>query len=302
MRLHWCLAGLLVATGWAQSPVTVPLWPHGAPGKAPVSATAEHDTTTSADALIAGRRVQRIGNVSAPTVTYYRPQSPGEAGANVPAVVVFPGGGYRILAWDLEGTEVCQWLNSLGMGCALLKYRVPDSGPFPQHTEALADAQRGVRLVRAHAAEWGLDPKRVGVLGFSAGGHLVAALGAHSADALYAPVDDADKQSAAPDFSVLIYPGYLNAPGDLTRVSPDVRPNAHTPTSFLVQAEDDPVHVENVLVYYAALKAAKIPAEMHVYAQGGHGYGLRPTSLPITHWPELAATWFHTIGVLPSGR
>jgi acetyl esterase/lipase len=284
---------------FAQEPVTIPLWPHGVPGNAAPGAIAEHDTTKDTDNLIAGRRVERLGNVSTPTVTFYRPTTPALTSGKMPAVLVFPGGGYQILAWDLEGTEVCHWLNSIGVGCALLKYRVPESGPFPLHAEALQDAQRGMRLVRAHAAAWGIDPRRVGVLGFSAGGHLVAALGSHAADDLYPAVDAADQQSAAPDFSVLIYPGYLNEKGDLTRVSPDIKPNGQTPPSFLVQAEDDPVHVENVLVYYEALKQAKVPAEMHVYAVGGHGYGLRPTSLPVTHWPELARTWLHTIGVLP---
>ncbi len=173
------LAGLsAAAAAFAQTPawqpapghLTLPLWPSGAPG-APPNPAPEMDTTTPKDNLIAGRPLVRLGDVSNPTLTLYTP--PGNnTGA---AVVVFPGGGYRILAIDLEGTEVCDWLNSAGITCVLVKYRVPDSGPYPKSPAALADAQRALGMVRAHAAEWHIDPHRVGVLGFSAGAHLAAA-------------------------------------------------------------------------------------------------------------------------------
>jgi acetyl esterase/lipase len=173
---------------------------------------------------------------------------------------------------------------------------VPDAGRYPMHTEDLADAQRAVRLVRKNAAAWQLDPSRVGVLGFSAGAHLVAALGARAGDPVYPATDPSDRLNARPDFAMLIYPGNLTK--QQNPQADAIKPVVLTPPSFLVQAEDDPVDVENALVYYRELKDAKVPAEMHLYAQGGHGYGLRPTSLPITHWPELAAAWLHTLGII----
>jgi acetyl esterase/lipase len=271
------------------------VWPGVAPG-APANPPAEADTTTAKDNLIAGRPLVRLGNVSAPTLTLYAPK--GGASGFGPAVVVFPGGGYSILAMDLEGTEVCDWLTSAGVNCVLLKYRVPGSGPYPKSPAALQDAQRAMGLVRERAAEWGIDPKRVGVLGFSAGGHLAAALSTHFDQRLYDPVDAADKLSCRPDFAVVVYPGYLALADKNFAPNPDIDPTANTPPTFIVQAEDDPVHVENALVYFQQLKNAKVPAELHIYAQGGHGYGLRRTALPVTAWPQAAETWLHTIGVL----
>jgi acetyl esterase/lipase len=279
----------------ASSQTTMPLWPSTPPGAPNVAAgQQEHDTTKSSDNMIAGKRVARIGFVSKPTLAFY----PAPSGKNTGAtIVVFPGGAYQIIAYDLEGTEVCDWLNGIGVNCALVKYRVPNAGPFPKYTQDLADAQRAVRVVRQHASQWQLDPNRVGVLGFSAGGHLVAVLGAHAADPIYPAIDDADKLSARPDFTLLIYPGYLQSDDDPLTVRPEVKPIALTPPSFLIQTEDDTAKVENAWIYYEALKQAKVPAEMHLFANGGHGYGLRPTKLPVTHWPDLAATWLRTLGI-----
>lgn len=273
--------------------LTLPIWPGTAPGEA-AHPRAEVDTTTPQDKLVAGKRLVRLTNVSHPTITLYTPAS-GNTGA---AVVVFPGGGYQILAIDLEGTEVCDWLNSIGVSCVLLKYRVPHSGPYPEHTEALQDAQRAMGLVREHAAAWGIDPNRVGVLGFSAGGSLAATLSNNFAHRVYTPVDAADQLSCRPDFTALVYPGHLALAQKNFALDPAVQPTAKTPPTFLVQAEDDPVHVENAVVYFMALKHAGVPAELHIYAQGGHGYGLRRTALPITAWPESMEIWLHTIGIL----
>ena len=283
-------------SGWPPSAdhLTLPLWPGVAPG-AVASLPAEVDTTTAKDNLIAGKPLVRIGNVSTPTLTLYKPKGQ-NTGA---AVVVFPGGGYHILAIDLEGTEVCDWLNSIGVNCVVLKYRVPDSGPYPKSKAALQDAQRALGLVRQHAAEWGIDPKRIGVLGFSAGGHLAAAISTDYDERIYDPIDGADKLSCRPDFAVVIYPGYLALEKENFAPNHDILPTANTPPTFIVQAEDDPVHVENALVYYQELKNAKVPAEMHIYAQGGHGYGLRRTALPVTRWPESLDIWLHTINVIP---
>ncbi len=219
---------------WEPAPghVTLPLWPPGAvPGPA-IQLPPEVDTTTAKDNLIAGRPLVRLGNVSVPTLTVYTPK-----GVNTgAAVVVFPGGGYQILAIDLEGTEVCDWLNSIGVTCVLVKYRVPNSGPYPKSDAALQDAQRAVGLVREHAAEWGIDAKRVGVLGFSAGAHLSAALSTHYEKRLYDTVDAADTLSCRPDFAVIVYPGYLALAEQNMAANPEIHPTADTPPSFIVQA------------------------------------------------------------------
>jgi acetyl esterase/lipase len=283
-------------SGWPPAPghITLQVWPGVAPGAA-ANLPAEADTTTAKDGLVADRPVVRLGNVSTPTLTLYTPKG-NNTGAGV---VVFPGGGYSILAIDLEGTEVCDWLNAEGINCVLLKYRVPHTGPYPKSAAALQDAQRAMGLVRQHAAEWGIDPKRVGVLGFSAGGHLAAAISNHYEQRLYDPIDAADQLSCRPDFAVVVYPGYLALADQNFAPNPDIHPTAETPPTFLVQAEDDPVHVENAVVYFMQLKNAKVAAELHVYAQGGHGYGLRRTERPITTWPESVETWLHTIKILP---
>ena len=256
----------------------------------------ERDATKTTDGLVAGRAIIRLTDVSKPTLSVYKPDSAKDTSA---AVLVFPGGGYRILAIDLEGTEVCNWLNSIGMTCVLVKYRVPFDGHYPEKVEDLEDAQQAMRLTRSHAAEWHIDPQRIGALGFSAGAHLVVILGNHADFKREgAPETPESKLDARPNFVVVIYPGYLSDAPDLTKIAPAIGPSATTPPTFLLQAEDDPVHEENSLLYFQALKELKVPAELHIYAEGGHGYGLRPTELPVTHWPTLAETWFHTIHVL----
>jgi acetyl esterase/lipase len=305
MRRFCVLAAVLsVVPVFAQKPAwepsaghtQIPIWPHGAPGSSTkAGAAAEVDTTTAKDNLIAGKPLIRLGNVSVPTITFYAPKN---ATGPVPAVVVFPGGGYQILAIDLEGTEVCDWLNSAGIACVLLKYRVPHSGPYPKSAAALEDAQRAVGLVREKAPQWNIDPQRVGVLGFSAGAHLAAAISTHFDKRLYDRVDAADDLSCRPDFAVVVYPGYLALAEKNMEPNPDIVPTAQTPPTFIVQAEDDPVHVENATTYFLQLKNAKVPAELHIYAQGGHGYGLRRTELPVTTWPNTVEVWLHTIHVL----
>lgn len=303
LRLHFitcalCSIGLVSAqkSAWQPAPghTQTPIWPAAAPDS--VSGVGpEIDTTTEKQSLIAGKPVIRLGNVSAPTMTLY----PAKGKTSGAAVVVFPGGGYQILAIDLEGTEVCDWLSSAGVTCVLLKYRVPNSGPYPKSPAALEDAQRAVGLVRSHASEWHLDPHRIGVLGFSAGAHLAAALSTHFEQRLYPSIDAADQVSCRPDFAVIIYPGYLAIAEHDFAPNPDIRVTAQAPPTFLLQTEDDRgAHVESSLRYYEALKSAHVPAEMHLYAEGGHGYGLRRTSLPVTAWPQLVEAWMHTIKML----
>jgi len=292
------LSAIAQTPAWQPAPghITLPLWPNGAPG-ASSDAPSERDMTKPTDNLIAGRPLIRLGKVSSPTMTYYAPKSAIQSPA--PAVVVFPGGGYTILAIDLEGTEVCDWLNNIGVACLLVKYRVPNTGPYPKSPAALQDAQRALGMARQHAKEWNIDPGKIGVLGFSAGAHLSAALSTHFDKRLYDRIDAADDQSCRPDFAFIIYPGYLALAEQNMSTNPEIKPTAQTPPSFIVQAEDDPVHVENATNYFLQLKAAKVPAELHIYAEGGHGYGLRETKLPVTHWTRLAQIWLESIKVLP---
>jgi len=258
--------------------------------------------TTGKKSLVAGRPWVAVSNVSQPTMTVYSPKGK-NSGA---AVVVFPGGGYQILAIDLEGTEVCDWLTSKGITCVLLKYRVPaprsspNWGAFPQSSIALDDAQRTVGLVRFQAAEWRIDPHKIGVLGFSAGGHLVAAMSTHFEHRLYPAVDAADKESCRPDFAVAIYPGHLSLDHKNLELNPAVPVTRQTPPTFLLQDEDDDVDsVNDSLAYYIALKKAGVDVEMHLFAHGGHAFGLRRTKFPVTRWPQLVETWLQTLGMIP---
>jgi len=289
---------------WQPSPghTQVPIWPGIVPDAQPVAGP---ENVAAVKKLVAGRPWIWVSDVSRPTMTVYAPK-----GENTGVtVVVFPGGGFEGLAIDLEGTEVCDWLTSKGITCVLLKYRVP-SLPYDWHckcrpddlaksTPALEDAQRTVGLVRFRAAEWHIDPHKIGVLGFSAGGYLVAEISTDFERRLYAPVDAADKESCRPDFAVGIYPGHLWVGGDAYGLNPNIPVTRQTPPTFLVQAEDDNVDgVNQSVAYYIALKNAGVPVEVHVYAHGGHAFGLRRTKLPITGWPQLVETWLRTIGMM----
>lgn len=283
---------------WQPAPgqTQVPLWPGAAPDARTV--TGPETLATETKDLVAGRPWVYVSNVSQPTITVYAPKEKNTG----TAVVVFPGGGYQILAIDLEGTEICDWLTSKGITAVLLKYRVPTArvGPYRESPLALQDAQRAVGLVRFHAAEWHIDPHKIGVIGFSAGGHMVAAVSTHFDKRSYPAVDAADKESCRPDFAIALYPGHLwSADKKNFELNPNVPVTRETPPTFLVQAEDDPVdNVNNSLVYFAALKKAGVPVEMHLYAQGGHAFGLRRTKFPITEWPQLVETWLGTIGMI----
>jgi acetyl esterase/lipase len=288
---------------WQPSPghTQVPIWPGTPPDARAALGPEKVETDSDPKELVAGKPWLYISNVSQPTMTLYSPKAK-NTGA---AVIVFPGGGYEILAVDLEGTEACDWLVQRGITCVLLKYRVPaprtepQYGAYPQSPIALEDAQRTIGLVRHHAADWHIDPHRIGVLGFSAGGHLVAATSVHFDRRIYAAVDAADNESCRPDFAVAIYPGHLTY-GD-EKLNPDIRTHltAQAPPTFLLQNEDDHVDgVDQSLVYYRALKNAGVPVEMHLYARGGHAFGLRPTNLPVSKWPQLVETWLATIGII----
>lgn len=289
-------------TAWQPAPgvTEVPIWPDASPNARPLDKPEVAGTVVDSAGrprLVGGKPWVYVDRVSRPTLTVYSPRA-GNTGA---AVVVFPGGGYNVLAIDLEGTEACDWLTSRGITCVLLKYRVPcvKTGPYRDCLAALQDAQRTLGLVRLHAQEWHIDPRKIGVLGFSAGGHMVAALSTHFAKRLYPAVDSADTLSCRPDFAVVLYPGHLALPTRGFALNPDIQVTRQTPPTFLLHSEDDPTDpVENSLVYYAALKKAGVPAELHVYVTGGHAFGLRRTASPITAWPALMEAWLGALGVI----
>lgn len=259
--------------------------------------------------LIKGTETNHDGmvrNVSVPTYTIYPPKAKNTG----VAVVVFPGGGYNALAIDLEGTEICNWLSSIGVTGILLKYRVPGSGPHWDsachcHLDAvrplaLEDAQRTIGLIRLHAKEWNIDPGKIGVIGFSAGGHMVADISTHFNKRSYPIMDEADKISCRPDFGMALYPGHMleHTTKDY-QLNPAIQFDKNTPPTFLLQAGNDPVDtIQNSLVYYIALKKAGVPAEYHIYNEGGHAFGLNKTGLPIAEWPRLAERWLHTIKMI----
>lgn len=290
-----CLLGVGVLQALAAQPVVVlPLWPDAAPGdKEPLSP--EQDQTKPADNLVGGKRLIRLGNVSKPTIAVYLPPEDKRTGT---AVVVCPGGGYQILAMDLEGTEVCEWLNSVGVTGVLLKYRVPKRPGLEKHTAALQDAQRAIGMVRQRAAQWGIDTNKIGILGFSAGGHLAALASDQCDPRSYPAVDDADAVNCRPDFSILIYPAYLTLKEQGDRIAPEFNLNSNTPPTFIAMAEDDPIRVETGLFYAAGLKKANVPFELHIYPTGGHGYGLRPSKDLVTTWPQRAVDWMRSRGLV----
>lgn len=293
--LFWVTYGLVFMAGLARAadePLSMNVWPGSAPGVTG-KVGKEHFQPQNPNEK---PPILRLTDVSVPTITVYRPAREKDTGA---AVLVCPGGGYQILAWNLEGTEVADWLNSIGVTAIVLKYRVPRAGPQgpdEQPIGPLQDGQRALSLVRSKAKEWGIDPHRIGQLGFSAGGHLTASAAAHYKQRAYAPVDDVDKVSCRPDFVVLIYPAYLITKTGTLR--PTMRVTRDTPQTFLAMAEDDPVNADNAVVFFRALKREHVPAELHVYATGGHGFGLRPSKNPCSTWPKRCEEWMRSRGLL----
>ena len=293
---------------WQPSPghKQIPIWSGQIPDARTMDGPEDVKRTVPPD-VVAGHSYLSIERVAIPTMTVYVPQDK-ETGT---AVIVFPGGGYENLAIDLEGTEVCDWLVTKGVACVLLKYRVPSPrsdpywGAYPQSPMALEDAQRTISLVRHRAAEWHIDPHKIGVLGFSAGGHLAAAVSVHFNKRLYAARDAADMESCRPDFAISLYPGHLSLKEGTLELAPDIatRFNSQVPPTFLLQNENDNVDtIWDSLSYYGALLRAHVPVEFHSYAEGDHGFGLRRTKYPVTAWPALVETWLHTIGMVASGR
>jgi acetyl esterase/lipase len=292
-RLLFAIGCVVALASVAAADKPLDVWPGKAPGE-----TGEVGKETTTESKPGDKNpVKRVTNVTEPTLTVFRPAKDKDVGA---AVVIAPGGGYGILAWDLEGEEVAEWLNSIGVTGIVLKYRVPRRPGTPGDVappQAEMDAQRAISLVRSKATEWGIQLNRIGMLGFSAGGHLTAWTSTNFDKRSYEPIDDVDKVSCRPDFTILIYPAYL-VNKEMDGLKADIRVNKETPPMFIAMAGDDPVHVENAVEMYRALKKAGVPADLHVYTSGGHGFGLRPSGKPCSTWPQRCADWLKDRGLL----
>lgn len=272
----------------AAEPLTLKLWPQGAPEPAGFTSEPEKVIPPKDE-----KDVKRVTNVTEPTITIYKPEKP-----NGTAVIVCPGGGYHILAIEHEGTQVCEYLNTLGVTCALLKYRVPARTKENPSKEPLQDAQRAIGLVRHHAAEWGVKPDRVGILGFSAGGHLTVMATLHANDRTYTADPALDVDDATPNFSVPVYPAYLVNKEDTFTLLPEIKVTDKSPPMCLVHAGDDKGATSSAAsaLLYLEYKKLGLPAELHVYSKGGHGFGMRKTGLPVADWLVRVGEWMRSMG------
>ncbi len=280
------MVSIYVTHATAAEQQVIDVWPGKAPGE-------EGDIgAEKLEKNVPPKGIQKYHNVSQPTITVFPAPADKNTGA---AVVICPGGGYSILAWDLEGTEVAKWLNDLGVNAFVLKYRVPRRKGRTYYEAPLQDAQRTMSIVRTRAAEWKVDPARIGILGFSAGGHLSATTCCNADRRSYETVDKHDAASCRPDFGVLVYPAYLQEDGKL---KPEIRVDEKTPPIFFAHAHDDRVSPVNSATMYIALKNAKVNSELHIYSKGGHGFGLRPTDDPVTSWPARCGAWLKREGWL----
>ena len=283
-----CMGGCYVSVSAQEQ--TIRLFPEGGvPGEVcPLEEKAERSGNSTN-----GETMLRISNVSEPTITIYQASEQVASGS---AMIVCPGGGYNLLAYDLEGDEVCLWLNDLGITAILLKYRVPRREGKEKHEAPLQDLQRAVSYVRANAGQLNIDPRRIGVMGFSAGAHLAVMASNSFNTRTYPAIDDIDKESCRPNYCLLVYPAYLDSPD--FQLAPEIKITSRTPPTMLIQTQDDKSYINSSLVYYYALKEAGIRVWMHLYNKGGHGYGLRDTGAVVNSWPDRAEDWFHEIGMI----
>ncbi len=278
---------LLSFPALSAEPLTLKLWPEGVPGKlAPVSEATRK--------LIAsyGTNPSRVTNVTDPEITVYRPEKPNGA-----SVVVAPGGGYMFLSYAHEGTQVCEWLNSIGVTAVLLKYRTPTRDETPVYEKPVQDAQRSIGLVRHHAVEWGLDPRRVGLLGFSAGGNLLGHLAYDRGPRTWPQRPDLD-DSRGPNFGAMIYGGGFLDKTDKTRFMDGFSVPKDAPPMFFLVAHDDKTNPIEAAMLYLEYKKLNLPAELHIYTKGGHGFGMRKDKHPINDWPARCAEWMKSMGFL----
>ena len=295
MTASFLLVLLLTATAVPNDRPTIQLWPNGLPADAkPI------DSNRVAE-LKAKQTTERITYVDQPTLTLF--QAPLDK-ANGCGVVVCPGGGYNILAWPKEGLELAEWFNSIGVTAAVLKYRVPRRDPEKPHWEPFQDAQRAIRLMRKHSERLGVDPTRIGVMGFSAGGHLAFMTGTHFDDKSYLRVDDADDLSARPDFLCPIYAAYLGDDyrDDRAQLGSLIEITSETPQTFMAVTMDDKFRGVQAAMLLTEFKKAGVPAEAHIYGSGGHGYGIRPSEKPVSKWHMRLHEWMEARGLLSKPR
>ncbi|WP_068134569.1 alpha/beta hydrolase [Roseimaritima ulvae] len=286
-----CLIGtFLFSASAAAEPESMPLWSGDAPGE-----TAElGPERTQPLRNEKPTPIIRLTDVTKPMITVYRPEKQDPARS---VVIVAPGGGYNILAYNHEGSEICEWLNSIGVTAVLLKYRVPRRPDVEPHAVPLLDAQRAVRTVRANAEKWNIDSDKIGMLGFSAGGHLTVMTGVHGDDTVAQPADDIDKQSARINFMIPIYPAYL-LNKETQQLETSIKVDKDFPPAFIAITYDDAERAVGAAQLLIAMKSVNVPCELHVYRNGGHGYGMRPTGNAVAQWPKLCQDWMLASGLL----
>ena len=272
---------------------SIMLFPDGAPNE---TVTLE-ESEKLLGIKIAGTRVLGVSNVSEPSITFYPAPTDNNLGTTI---IVVPGGGYNVLAYNLEGTEVCERFNRYGINCVLLKYRVPRRDGLPKHTPPLQDLQRAIAYTRANAKEWGIEENKIGVMGFSAGAHVAAVASNNFEELSYSRIDALDETNMRPDFCVLLYPAYLD--GENFSVVPEINVTDKTPPTFIVQTQDDYKLINSSLFYYYALKESKVSVTMHLYPTGYHGYGVRKTGHLVNEWPLRTLNWLRDIGMLGKQR
>ncbi|MGD0089727.1 MAG: alpha/beta hydrolase [Planctomycetota bacterium] len=292
LSLVLCVAVLLAAVSAvlaAEAPQTLNVWPDTAPGEKGDSGEEKWEPVHKGE----NPPITRLTNVTKPTIAIYPPPKDKNSGT---AVLICPGGGYSILAMNHEGEDVATWLNSIGVTGIVLKYRVPARKGQPRHQAPLQDAQRALSLVRAQAKQWDIAPDRIGILGFSAGGNLAAIASTNFEQRAYTPLDDTDKVICRPDFAVLIYPAWLV---DGKGLVPEVAVTAQTPPAFFVHAGDDKIGAESSILMHLALRQAKVPTELHVFNDGGHGFGMHTSAHPIAGWPKLCENWLRSRKLIP---
>jgi acetyl esterase/lipase len=286
VSIFFCIT-VLFFPGKAQERI-IKLFPEGVPGET----TVLEEKADKSGNQVANETVLRVTDVCEPTITIYNASEELASGS---AMIVCPGGGYHLLAYDLEGDEVCLWLNELGITAFLLKYRVPRREGKEKHEAPLQDLQRAISYIRVNADKLNIDSDKIGVMGFSAGAHL-SVMACNSFDKrTYPLVKKIDKTSCRPNFCLLVYPAYLD--GENFQLSPEIQVSPKTPPTMLIQSEDDQL-INSSLFYYYALKEVGVPVWMHLYNKGGHGYGIRDTGAVINSWPDRAEDWFREIGVI----
>ena len=274
----------------AAEPLTLKLWPDGPPGvRVPKS-----DATEKLIQSYGGPNPNRVTDVNDPTIAVYKPEKP-----NGTSVIVAPGGGYMFLSYAHEGTMVCDWLNSLGVTAVLLKYRTPTRDETLPYEKPVQDAQRAMGLVRHHAQEWGLDPKRVGLLGFSAGSNLTGRAAFDRVVRTYPQHPELDNP-AGPNFIVMIYGGGFLDKDDKSKFKDGFSVPVDAPPAFFLVAHDDKTNPQEATMLYLEYKKRKLPAEIHVFTKGGHGFGMRKDGHPINEWPQRCADWMKNMGWLPA--